>query len=62
MKRTTKICFQVQNSAPGVVVMDLNEDDDVECKEENSALRNAYNRMMLVLVYINNKRYLVESL
>ena len=40
--------FQVQNSAQGVYVMNLNEDDDVECREESSALRNAYNNMMLV--------------
>ena len=30
--------------------MSLNEDDDVECKEENSALRDAYNQLMLVWI------------
>ena len=28
--------------------MDINEDDDDECKDENSVVRNAYNSMMLV--------------
>ena len=28
--------------------MDINEDDDDECKDESSAIRNAYNSMMLV--------------
>jgi len=37
---------QVQNSAPGVVVMSLNEDDEIEFKEENSALRDAYNQLI----------------
>ena len=38
--------------------MELNEDND-ESKEENSALKNAYNRMMLVCITNIYKQILI---
>ena len=44
----------MQNSAPGVVIVELDDETDEENKEENSALKNAYNRMMLVYMTLVN--------